>query len=663
MDGRKKEKQMPYTGCLLELCQDCIIVVDRSGKITDVNAVAERVTGLTRNELADTSFSIYFTDPEKAAHMLRTFSEEHSTGDHRMAIRHRNDTYAEMMFSGRVYHDDMSDEYGIILVGREINIQRQNSRYMRALFEASPDPFIVVNSEGKITDVNKATVRITRTPRERIIDSDFYIYFTEPDKARKVLKQVFDKGAIYGHTLTIMDGRLTDVFIDGAVYREDEEKPAGAILVARDITPLKKKEKDLIRANSKAEKARRIAEEAMKAKQQFLANMSHEIRTPMNSIIGFTKILLGTPLDEKQREFLSAIKLSGDTLIVLLNDILDLSKVDAGKMTYEKNPFLLRESISSMLRLFETKIQEKQLRLNVEFDPGIPEVVTGDAVRLRQIILNLISNAVKFTETGSITMSTKLVEDESDRVTIRFEVTDTGIGIPPDRVKSIFEKFEQASSSTARLYGGTGLGLAIVKHLVEGQEGQVHVKSEPGKGSTFGFTLSFGKTSVTKNELHAEEEQEEQAPRTNEDLKHIRVLVAEDNSLNQLLMKTILGDIGFRQDLASDGKKVIEKLSRGNYDIILMDLQMPEMNGFEVTQHIRHHMRSDIPIIALTADVAEADVKKCKAAGMDDYVPKPVDGKLLFEKILALVKRSRSGRLRDRRKRVERGGSTYNPVG
>jgi PAS domain S-box-containing protein len=373
------------------------------------------------------------------------------------------------------------------------------SQYARSLLEASRDPLFVINSEGKITDLNNASVKITHLTREKLIGSEFIDYFTEPDKAREGYQEVFDRGFVEDFPLTIKDGKLTPALFNGAVYKDDNGKVLGAMVIARIITQQKRFENELTEARifaelateiaevakSKAESATRLAEDAVKAKQQFLSNMSHEIRTPMNAIIGFTKVLLKTELTEKQEEYLNAIKISGDALIVLLNDILDLAKVDAGKMTFEQTPFRMEVSISAMLHLFETKIQEKNLKLIKEYDEKIPETLVGDPVRLHQIILNLVSNAVKFTQKGKITVSLKMLEEDEDKVKIEFAISDTGIGIPESKINNIFENFQQATSGTSRIYGGTGLGLAIVKQLVEPQGGTIKVKSKEGEGSTF----------------------------------------------------------------------------------------------------------------------------------------------------------------------------------
>ncbi|MBI3520866.1 MAG: response regulator [Bacteroidetes bacterium] len=524
------------------------------------------------------------------------------------------------------------------------------ANYARSLIEASRDPLFTISLTGKITDINEATVRVSGISRENLIGTDFFDYFTKPNKAREGYQQIFDKGFVVDYPLTMIDGNLTDVLFNGSVYKDDQGLVIGVVVVARDITEQKRVANELIEAivfaelatslaedaKAKAESATRIAEDAVKAKQQFLSNMSHEIRTPMNAIIGFTKVVLKTDLSAKQKEYLNAIKISGDALIVLINDILDLAKVDAGKMTFEKTPFKIASSISAILHLFETKVQEKNLKLEKIYDAKIPDILIGDPVRLHQIILNLVSNAVKFTNEGEITMLVDLLNENEEKATIKFSVTDTGIGIAKNKIDTIFENFQQATSGTARLFGGTGLGLAIVKQLVESQGGSLNVKSDAEKGSTFSFILDFDKT-TTETSLDTYKGESELM---SSEIKDIKVLVVEDMALNQLLMKTLLDDFGFERDIADNGKIAIEKLEEKEYDIILMDLQMPEMNGFQATEYIRNTMRSKIPIIALTADVTTVDLEKCKAVGMNDYIAKPVDEKLLYNKIISLVKKS-----------------------
>jgi PAS domain S-box-containing protein len=520
------------------------------------------------------------------------------------------------------------------------------ANYARSIIEASRDPLFTISPGGKITDMNNASVIVTGISRKKLTGTNFFDYFTEPKKARKVYREIFAKGFVADYPLTIRDHISTDVLFNGSVYKDEKGNVLGAVVVARDITEQKKIATELTEAivfaelavgiaeeaKIKAESATLIAETAVKAKQQFLSNMSHEIRTPMNAIIGFTKVLLKTETSHKQKEYLQAIKMSGDALIVLINDILDLAKVDAGKMIFEQTPFKMALSISAMLHLFEPKIREKNLDLVKEYDTKIPEVLLGDPVRLHQVILNLLSNAVKFTNKGVIRVSVRLLNEDDTNVTIEFAVKDTGIGITQSKLEKIFDNFQQASSDTSRLYGGTGLGLAIVKQLVEAQEGSISVKSKVDEGSVFSFVLRFQKTK-------AEVESETELIELDAEIKNIKVLVVEDIALNQLLMKTLLDEFGFGSEIASNGKIAIDKLQSGNFDIVLMDLQMPEMNGFEATDYIRNTMNSAIPIIALTADVTTVDLAKCRAVGMNDYIAKPVDEKILYSKIIGSVKK------------------------
>ena len=637
-----------YARSLIEASLDPLVTISTEGKITDMNQATANITGITREKLTDTNFFDYFTEPQKAREVYQEVFAKGSVADSPLTLRHKNGKLTDVLFNGSVYKDDSGNVLGVVIVARDVTAQKLLSKYSLSLIEASRDPLVTISTEGKITDMNQATVNITGISRDKLTGTDFFDYFTEPQKAREVYQEVFAKGFVIDSPLTLRhkDGKLIDVLFNGSVYKDDRGNVLGVVIVARDVTDQKRIATELIEAKvfaelatalaeeakSKAESATRIAEDAVKAKQQFLSNMSHEIRTPMNAIIGFTKVVLRTDLSPKQKEYLLAIKISGDALIVLINDILDLAKVDAGKMTFEQTPFKMALSISAMLHLFETKIQEKNLILIKEYDSKIPVVLVGDPVRLHQIILNLVSNAVKFTAAGKITISVRLLKEDEESVTIEFAVADTGIGFAETKIEKIFENFQQASSGTSRLYGGTGLGLAIVKQLVESQGGSITVKSIIDVGSTFSFILRFQKTK-------AEAELETGIEELDTNIKNIKILVVEDIALNQLLMKTLLDDFGFERDIAANGKIAIEKLQIKSYDIILMDLQMPEMNGFEATEYIRNKMNSKIPIIALTADVTTVDLAKCKAVGMNDYIAKPIDERVLYSKIVGLVKK------------------------
>jgi PAS domain S-box-containing protein len=641
-------QESQYARSLIEASLDPLVTISTKGKITDMNEALANITGMTREKLTGTDFFDYFTEPQKAREVYQEVFAKGSVADSPLTLRHKNGKLTDVLFNGSVYKDDGGNVLGVVIVARDVTAQKLLSKYSLSLIEASLDPLVTISTQGKITDMNEALVNITGMTREKLTGTDFFDYFTEPQKAREVYQEVFAKGSVADSPLTLRhkNGKLTDVLFNGSVYKDDRGNVLGVVIVARDVTAQKRIATELTEATefaklatgiaegakSKAESATRIAEDAVRAKQQFLSNMSHEIRTPMNAIIGFTKVVLKTNLSAKQKEYLTAIKMSGDSLIVLINDILDLAKVDAGKMIFEQTPFKMAASISAMIHLFEIKIQEKNVQLIKKYDNKIPKVLVGDPVRLHQIILNLVSNAVKFTSKGKITVSVQLLNEDEEKATIEFAVTDTGIGIAEDRVEHIFENFQQATSKTARLYGGTGLGLAIAKQLVETQGGTISVKSKMDEGSTFSFILPFLKTK-------AEAESETEMMELDVEVKNIKVLVVEDIALNQLLMKTLLTDFGFEHDIAANGKIAIEKLQNKSYDIILMDLLMPEMNGFETTEYIRHKMNSQIPIIALTADVTMADLQKCKAVGMNDYIAKPVDERLLYRKIIDLLKK------------------------
>lgn len=627
MLNSKLERQSQYVRSLIEASLDPLITINSEGIITDMNEALPKITGLSREKIKGGYFFDLFTRPNLAKEVCQEVFERGSIVDYQLTIRHKSGKLTDVLFNGSVYRDEAGNVTGAVVVARE----KLLSKYSRTLIEASLDPLITINYEGKITDMNQALADITGITREKITGTDFFDYFTDREKAKQVYQEAFANGVVVDSPLTIRhkDGKLTDVLFNGSVYRDERGNVQGIVIVARDITARKKFENELIEAKRNAEKAAQVAEEAVKAKQQFLSNMSHEIRTPMNAIVGFTKVVLKTDLTEKQKEYINAIKISGDALIVLINDILDLAKVDAGKMTFEQIPFKLSASIYAMLHLFETKISEKNLKLVREYDSRVPEVLIGDPVRLHQVVLNLVSNAIKFTSEGSITVSVKLVEEDSKKVKLEFAVKDTGIGIPEGKLDSIFDNFQQATSGTSRLYGGTGLGLAIVKQLITAQGGEVKVESKPGEGSRFAFTLSF-KKAQEKIEATQEQPQEQQVEMPT---ARGRILVVEDVALNQLLMKTLLEEFGFELEIAGNGKVGVEKLGKKQFDLVLMDLQMPEMNGFEATEHIRKKMKLQIPIIALTADVTTVDLEKCKRLGMNDYISKPIDDKLLLKKI------------------------------
>jgi signal transduction histidine kinase/DNA-binding response OmpR family regulator len=360
-------------------------------------------------------------------------------------------------------------------------------------------------------------------------------------------------------------------------------------------------------------------------KEQFLANMSHEIRTPMNSMLGFTNLLRRTDLDQTQREYVQNIHSAGENLLALVNDILDLSKIEAGMMHLEETRFSLRSMISSVGAMFVEKIKEKQIDFRIHIDKETPDILSGDAVRLTQILVNLISNAVKFTEEGKIEVKVELLETVNDNVRIKIIVTDTGIGIAPEKQTSIFERFQQAETETTRRFGGTGLGLSIVKQLVEIQKGTIELKSELHKGSEFIVELPYKLPNLAQMYSSALAEQEEQVS-----LQTIRMLIAEDNPMNQRLVAHLMKSWAIDYDLVSNGAEAVEAIKKNRYSILLMDIQMPEMDGYTATTIIRKELNMDVPIIAMTAHAMVGEREKCLQLGMNDYVSKPIKETVLY---------------------------------
>lgn len=362
------------------------------------------------------------------------------------------------------------------------------------------------------------------------------------------------------------------------------------------------------------------AEQSEKYEQQFLANMSHEIRTPMNAVLGMTNLLLDSKVDSKQERYLSAIKTSSQNLLIIINDILDLSKLEAGKMEIEQIPFKISDVIGNVSDVNKYKAEEKGLKFEVNISPKVPLVVKGDPTRLNQILTNLCSNAIKFTDTGKITVD---VEKQSGSEYIKFTVTDTGIGIPEDKQHLLFGNFKQVDSSTFRKYGGTGLGLSISKTLVELQGGTVEVNSVLGKGSEFSVSVPYPAGDISEVQSSNKEDKIDYSGLTG-----IRILIAEDNEYNQIVVNDTLESLipNVKITLADNGLIAVEEFSKSEFDLILMDAQMPEMDGLDATRAIRKlevNTSNKIPIIALTASVHKADIERCFEAGMNSFVPKP----------------------------------------
>lgn len=495
----------------------------------------------------------------------------------------------------------------------EIRIQEEITR---ELLNASPNAAYLVSADGTILTLNELGAKelgrsIGELQSKRIWD------FLHPEVAAK--RKACMEQAILSSMPVRFEDECAGRCMDNVIYPifDDMGRAERIAIYTRDITEHKRIEEVLLRAKE-------AAEAATKAKSEFLANMSHEIRTPMNAVIGMACMLSSENLTTDQRDYVETIRSAGEALLIIINDILDLSKIEGGKMDLECQPFNLYTCVKESLDLVATNAAIKGLNLRYAIDDDTPKVILGDPTRLRQILVNLLSNAVKFTEKGEVAISVTGRKLEGSSYEVSFAISDTGIGIPADKMGRLFRSFSQVDASTTRRYGGTGLGLTICKRLVELMDGKIWVKSEMGKGSTFYFTIQVEPSSrepVNIAKLNSISKQHADTPSNT--ISELCILLAEDNVINQKVTQRMLGKLGCRADIVTNGQEVLHSLERQHYDVILMDILMPEMDGLEATKAIRQRWPNGPKIIAMTASVLNGDREMCLNAGMDIYITKP----------------------------------------
>ena len=527
----------------------------------------------------------------------------------------------------RVLHDEQGGLAGFAGSAQDVTERRMAEerlrdqlRFVQELIEVIPNPIYFKGRDGRYLGFNKAWEQFFGHRREDWIGKTVFELFPEESAAmhHRLDQELYAGQGVQAFETQVADGtgKLRDTLYNKAVFTKADGSIAGIIGVLTDIGARKQAEVELRRAKEAAETASRT-------KSDFLANMSHEIRTPMNAIIGMTDLALDTDLDDEQREYLGLVKTSADALLGIINEILDFSKVEAGRMEFENIPFGLREVTGLAMRTVAQRAQEKGLSLACTVGDDVPDGVAGDPGRLRQILLNLLGNAVKFTERGEVALEVELAEPPEGSALLHFAVRDTGIGIAPEQQAHVFESFTQADTSTTRKYGGTGLGLAICWKMVRIMGGQMWVDSVPGEGSTFHFTLRLGLAQAAARRPATIESIGGVAP-----VRPLSILVAEDNAINQTLAVKLLERMGHAVTLVDNGAKAVAAASASApFDLILMDVQMPEMGGVEATQRIREVERPlgrHTPIVAMTANAMEGDREKYLAAGMDGYVSKPI---------------------------------------
>ena len=501
----------------------------------------------------------------------------------------------------------------------------ENQFRLQSILDNTPLIIFIKDLQGKYLLANKSYRDAFHFTKEQIIGKTDFELVEESDASRyKEIDEyvIKEKKNVEIEETIQHDGTTKNLLIVKFPLFDKNHTIYGIGGIASDITERYLYGMHLIEAKRKAEMAEQLQE-------QFLANMSHEIRTPMNGIIGMTNILLSTPVSNEQKDFLQVIKKSSDSLMILMNDILDLSKIKAGKLRIEKIDFRLRETIEQTISTFRVLINDKGLKLRISVDLNIPDSLTGDPHRLIQILNNLISNAIKFTTEGEINVEIKSLKQQDNEIELSFSVSDTGIGIPQEKLQTIFESFSQAETGTSRKFGGSGLGLSITKKLIELQNGHIDATSIPGEGTTFTFSLKYAIASHTVTKQYNNSKQE-----NFNSLAGKRILVVEDNEANQKVIYHMLDKVGIETDLAENGKVAIKLLEDGfEYDLIIMDLQMPEMDGFETTIYIRQKLKLMIPIIAMTASALRNEKIKCMELGMNEYLNKPFVPTDLFREL------------------------------
>ncbi|MBF0489748.1 MAG: PAS domain S-box protein [Candidatus Omnitrophica bacterium] len=513
------------------------------------------------------------------------------------------------------------------------NFSEQKEMF-RVIFEHSPAAITVADANERIVTWNRMAEKMLGMSKKELFNRPVHEFFPVEEWERLRSLNIRKKGMQSDIMTKVIchDGTTLDVNASITVLKDSKGEIIGSICILNDLTQSKVVEKELVQAKL-------VAEEANHAKSVFLAKMSHEVRTPMNAIIGMIDLTLDTSLSEEQKDNLVVAKDSAQNLLSLINDILDLSRAEAGKVVIEEMEIQVADIVKNVCKGLAVLARSKQIDLVWTIDPKLPRVLIGDAVRLRQILMNLVNNAIKFTHQGKVEARVHVESLSEDDCVVKFEIVDQGIGIPKKNIETVFDVFTEAHNTTARRYGGTGLGLAICKKLVEMMRGQLWVDSVEGQGSTFCFTIIFGYKPHAISTVQDKTGQNVSVALP-EEVKHLRILVAEDNLINQKITVKILEKFGWQSTAVINGQEVLDILLKQSFDVILMDDQMPVLDGVATTQVIRREEKQTgmhVPIIAMTANAMSGDRERYLTSGMDGYVSKPIERTVLYNEIVTLV--------------------------
>jgi PAS domain S-box-containing protein len=634
--------------------------IDRKGIVRRVNRLECKLRGLDQSALLGVHCAELI--PEIERERYRAQIQRKIEGHTALVVHQREYEHEDgRKIAVEVHEQLLANQAGMRMASIDITERKnsqdaayQNATELRALFQAFPDLFLRLDKSENVLDAkggqrSDAFLRADKFPGTNLQD---LLPAGSVAQVRAAQERVRNSNAMEMVEFAIED-RLGQQAYEMRLLPLNWDE---WIAVVRNITARKANEQrlkddaqELEQKNEELEKALTAAREATRMKSRFLANMSHEIRTPMNGVLGMTDFLLGTALNPEQQEYAESIKRSADSLLALINDILDLSRIEAGKLRLDHVVFSLESTIAETTSIFALQCRTKGLEFRSTIAPDLPKAVVGDPGRLRQVLTNLLANAVKFTERGTVGLRVEVASEMTDAIRLKFTVNDSGIGIPPEEQGRLFDTFTQVDESNTRKYGGTGLGLAISKQLVELLGGEIGLESEPGKGSKFWFVATFGKSTkpvvkapvrqtppprITAAKSQTGTAQRAEAKPTvpstptqsSAMVTSMRILLAEDNEINQRITLRLLQKLGLAADAVVNGREAVEALERRKYDLVLMDCQMPDMDGFEATAVIRSREGASRhqTICALTANAMDGDRERCLAAGMDDYISKPV---------------------------------------